>query len=251
MTVDSGCIPPEFAVSSSTNHVGSSGARATNCRQVALSIKEVDMSFFDQYRARLCEVLEELEVTDRDVVPRLKPSGPLMTISRMTSVVQQHNRCMYFAGNGASAAMAGHMALGLCQERSRSGPLFQRFCSRHGTGRTTWAMTTYLINRSAGTAVLATCLRSLRAVASSRNVLNAVEVARDLDLSVITFTGLNAGQPLPTTWRPELLYRCEVLRNRGVRPSGATPWLVGSLPGPCRVGDVRSSEHAYCRLGRA
>ena len=70
------------------------------------------MSFYSQYQSRLCEVLAGLEVTDRHghVVDTERGFDEL---SRVTSTIQQHNRCVYFAGNGASAAMAGHMALDL------------------------------------------------------------------------------------------------------------------------------------------
>jgi D-sedoheptulose 7-phosphate isomerase len=156
-------------------------------------IKGVNMSFFDQYRARLCEVLEGLEVTDRGGAA-IETEWAFDEISRMTSMVQQHNRCMYFAGNGASAAMAGHMALDFAKNGRVRAHCFNDSAAVTALGNDLGY--DHIFDqpiRWHGRA--GDMLAVITSSGSSRNVLNAVEVARDLDLSVITFTGLNADNP--------------------------------------------------------
>ena len=151
------------------------------------------MSFYSQYQSRLCEVLAGLEVTDRHghVVDTERGFDEL---SRVTSTIQQHNRCVYFAGNGASAAMAGHMALDFAKNGRVRAHCFNDSASVTALGNDlgfdhVFDQPIRWHGRSGD------LLAVISSSGSSRNVLNAVEVARDLDMTVVTLTGLKPENP--------------------------------------------------------
>jgi len=126
-----------------------------------------------------------------DSIPQNDGFERLLSLTRQ---VQQRDRTIIFSGNGASAAMASHMAL----DFSKNGRVrAQAFNDAAGL--------TALANDLGYQHVFDQPIRwhgrpgDLLVVISSSgrsaNVINAIDVARDLDIGVITFTGLSADNP--------------------------------------------------------
>jgi D-sedoheptulose 7-phosphate isomerase len=113
----------------------------------------------------------------------------------LTQTVKKNRKIVYFCGNGASASMASHMSADL----AKNGRV-------HTEVLTEPSLVTAISNDISYEAVFSDPL-SVRAKAgdmliaisssgSSPNVLEAVKEAKKHDLTVITISGMNAGNPL-------------------------------------------------------
>ena len=151
------------------------------------------MSFFNQYRSRLSELLEGVEISDREGTDVDSDRGFELLVNR-TRELHQLDRGLFLAGNGASAAMASHMALDFAKNGRIRAMAFNDTASLTALGNDlgyhhVFDQPVRWYGRSGD------MLAVISSSGSSPNLLNAIEVARELGLQIITFTGLNSDNP--------------------------------------------------------
>jgi D-sedoheptulose 7-phosphate isomerase len=151
------------------------------------------MSFFNQYQSRLNELLTAVEVTDREGNDLGADHGFALLLN-FTRALHQHDRGLFLAGNGASAAMASHMALDFAKNGRVRAMAFNDAASLTALGNDlgydhVFDQPIRWYGRSGD------MLAAISSSGASPNILNAIEVARQLGLRIITFTGLNADNP--------------------------------------------------------
>ena len=151
------------------------------------------MSFFNQYRGRLSELLEGVEISDREGTDVDSDRGFELLINR-TRELHQLDRGLFLAGNGASAAMASHMALDFAKNGRIRAMAFNDTASLTALGNDlgyhhVFDQPVRWYGRSGD------MLAVISSSGASPNILNAIEVARELGLQIITFTGLKPDNP--------------------------------------------------------
>jgi len=144
--------------------------------------------YYENYVSAFSAALAGLEVTDSKATA-LDPESAFGELCRRTHELHQSGGTQFMCGNGASAAMSNHMALDWSKN---AGVKTLSFSDS--------AIITALGNDVGYDEVFATPLRwygqtgdQLVAISSSGNspnILRAIETARELGLSVITFSGL-------------------------------------------------------------
>ncbi len=147
------------------------------------------MTDFGQYLNALCTTLEKTKVTDRDNNAIDIETGFLHWID-ITSEIQSKNQTLYFAGNGASAMMASHMAA----DASKNG----NFCSQAFNDV---ALMTAVSNDISYEECFAVPLKrfarsgdglvTISSSGNSPNIIRAIEIARELSIKVITLSGMS------------------------------------------------------------
>jgi D-sedoheptulose 7-phosphate isomerase len=151
------------------------------------------MSFFNQYRGRLSELLEGVEISDREGTDVGSDRGFELLINR-TRELHQHDRGLFLAGNGASAAMASHMALDFAKSGRLRAMTFNDAALLTALGNDlghhhVFDQPVRWYGRSGD------MLAVISSSGASPNILNAIDVGRDLGLHIVTFTGLNPDNP--------------------------------------------------------
>ena len=144
--------------------------------------------FYADYCASLVSALKKVEVTDRNR-KRLGINRGFAHLIETSRRTQSQNRAQFLCGNGASAALASHMALDW---------------SKNGCVRTIAfsdaALLTAVGNDLGPDEIFACPLRlysqrddvlfTISSSGNSPNVVKAIETAYDLGMRVITFSGL-------------------------------------------------------------
>ena len=151
------------------------------------------MDFYSQYRSRLNEMLEGVQVFDKQGNILEASQGFKLLVDR-TRELHQHDRGLFFAGNGASAAMASHMALDFAKNGRIRAMAFNDTASLTALGNDlgydhVFDQPVRWYGRSGD------MLAVISSSGASPNILNAIEVAQDLGLQIITFSGLNFDNP--------------------------------------------------------
>jgi D-sedoheptulose 7-phosphate isomerase len=148
------------------------------------------MISFKDYVTSIESSLKKMQVTDNQKQPIEKEEG-LSHWCHLTHQVKQSNATMYFVGNGASAMMAGHMAA----DASKNGG-FRSLAFNDA------ALMTAVSNDIAYQECFAMPLNrfadqddvlvTISSSGNSPNVIRAIEVARNLNLTTITLSGMKA-----------------------------------------------------------
>lgn len=143
---------------------------------------------------RLDALLRGLVFTDAQGL-EIPPDTAFQTWVRFTAGVRTHARTVYLIGNGASASLASHFAADLAKNGQLHTQVFSDVC-----------LLTAVSNDIAFEQVYAEPLRRrgrpgdlLVAISSSGrspNILNCVEVARELEMRVVTLSGFDEQNPL-------------------------------------------------------
>lgn len=146
------------------------------------------MSYFAHFRAALERALEATTVTDL--------SGRILTttdgLDQITAVAQQlrtNAGAMYFCGNGASSAMAGHMALDWLKAGEMKAISFNDSAVLTAVANDTGYENVFSlpISRLGRAGDL---LVTISSSGNSPNVLTVIPVAREKGMKVISFSGL-------------------------------------------------------------
>ncbi len=152
------------------------------------------MKNYQERIADLTDILLRLEVTRQNGEP-LDQDAALAELTDMTELTRTFHKTIFMIGNGASASMASHIAADLCKNGGLCTEVF-----------TDLALITAVANDLGSEQLYATPLQRrgtpgdlLVAISSSGkspNILEAVRVARKLNMSVVTFSAMGADNPL-------------------------------------------------------
>lgn len=141
-------------------------------------------SFLDNYFAEYKKL-----AFDRDIYAEINQFKVLATS------VQQNNKKMMFAGNGASAAISAHGAVDFTKQAKVRGITFNEAdlitCFANDYGYDNWVAEAIRCYADSGDAVVLTSVSG-----TSPSVVNAAIAAKELGLPVVTFTGRDPGNPL-------------------------------------------------------
>lgn len=145
-------------------------------------------SYYNKYLRSFSESLNGLSVQDSEGGP-LHPEEGFDRLCGLSKEVGDQKGCQYLCGNGASAAFANHMAL----DWSKNGKVPTLSFSDS-------ALLTAIVNDMGGDEIFAAPLRfyaqeggllvTISSSGNSPNILRAIEVAREMKLRVVTFSGL-------------------------------------------------------------
>lgn len=148
---------------------------------------------FSTWRKQLSEIIESVQITRNGI--SLGDDPGFQELVDLTLNIQQKEKHIFFIGNGASASIASHIAADLCKNGMVKTEVF-----------TDLALLTALVNDLGVEQMFATPLKQqaqqgdlLIAISSSgesTNILNAVEQAQHMGMTVVTFTGMNPNNSL-------------------------------------------------------
>ncbi len=151
-------------------------------------------SFWSDEVNRLADLLLQLSFTNSDKGELSQEDG-FATWSDMTRGLRENDRICYLAGNGASASMASHISADLAKNASVHTQVFSDL-----------SLITAMANDISYEAVFSEPLKSrgvpgdmLLVISSSgrsRNVIKAVETARELGMTVVTLSAMDRDNPL-------------------------------------------------------
>lgn len=141
-----------------------------------------------KYMNECHEVLEQLEVSAQQGTMMNQEEGLEKWID-LTKQLNDAGNNIYFAGNGASAMMAGHMSA----DSTKNGGMKSLFLSE--TALVTAVSNdisydevfAYPLNRFANKADM---LIAISSSGNSRNIIRAIETAKEKGMTVVTLTGL-------------------------------------------------------------
>ena len=147
------------------------------------------MSDFYDYSNSLYNTLNGTQVTDYHC-RKIDPEEGFLRWLDLTKKIQQKNRTIYFVGNGASAMMASHMAA----DASKNGNL-------RSLAFNDVALMTAVSNDIAYEECFAVPLKrfanpsdglvTISSSGNSKNVIRAIETAKELKMQVITLSGIS------------------------------------------------------------
>ena len=149
------------------------------------------MDSWDDYVAAIGTSLNRLAITDN----RGQPVDAAQGFGRwveMTHDVQAGGRNIYLIGNGASSAMASHFAAEACKNGGLRAQAFNDGALLTCTGNDLAFDQVFALplTRFARAGDL---LISISSSGASRNILQALERARELGLRIVTLSGRDAG----------------------------------------------------------
>ncbi len=146
------------------------------------------MNYFTNYVETVASSLRNMAVTDRSETPLTQEEG-LARWCDLTREMQQADRTMYFTGNGASAAMSGHMSA----DASKNGGIRSQAFNEI-------SLMTAVSNDIAYDRCFAEPLKrfaragdilvTISSSGNSPNIIRAIETARECDVQVITLSGM-------------------------------------------------------------
>ncbi len=152
------------------------------------------MKLFSDWQMELAEILSRISFTD-GAGSEMGAEGGCAALLETACDTMRTGRRLYFVGNGASAAMASHIAADMGKNGRLKTAVF-----------TDLALLTAIVNDLGGENIFAAPLRTqaqqddaLVVISSSGNSVNlirAVEAAREVGLKVITFTAMTPSNKL-------------------------------------------------------
>jgi len=144
---------------------------------------------FENYIVSVVSSLEGMKVTDRDS-QELRHEEGLSKWCELAEQVKVANATIYFSGNGASAMMASHMAVDFVKNTGIRSLAFNDA-----------AFLTAISNDISYEECFASPLRwfanpedtlvTISSSGNSFNIIKAIEAARDLQMTVITLSGMS------------------------------------------------------------
>jgi D-sedoheptulose 7-phosphate isomerase len=145
--------------------------------------------YYNQYLKDLSRSMVELEVTNQHG-QLVSQEEALLSCCGICKKIKLSHNTMYFIGNGASACMASHMAAD-----------FNKTCGCRATSFNDIALMTAVSNDVSYEecfsiplsrfAVKKDALITISSSGNSPNIINAIHRAKDIGLSIITFSGMN------------------------------------------------------------
>jgi D-sedoheptulose 7-phosphate isomerase len=154
----------------------------------------IDTNYTKEYLRAIAGILDQLE------------SGPIMTSTRILLDAYNSGKTVFIAGNGGSAAIASHLACDL--EKTVAGPRGRRATRRlravslsdNVATLTAWANDEGYENvfseRLLAHADPGDVLLVISSSGNSPNILEALRVARELDMRTIAWVGFGGGGAL-------------------------------------------------------
>lgn len=143
-----------------------------------------DREFVDDYLGRYRKSLLELDIFDE-----------IVKLKEMLLKIKNSNKKVIIAGNGGSAAMASHVAVDFTKQGGIRTVNFNEpdliTCFANDYGYENWVAKAVEFYGDNGDLVIL-----ISSSGSSKNMVNAATLAKNLGLSVITFTGFNVNNPL-------------------------------------------------------
>jgi D-sedoheptulose 7-phosphate isomerase len=142
-----------------------------------------------------------------------KDAGLFDTIIRTRQLwlaTRERGGTVIFVGNGGSAGICSHLAIDLSKNAKVPATCFNDAslitCLANDYGYDQWMAHALRLNARAGD-----CLVAISSSGRSANVLNAVAKARELQLSIVTLSGMTADNPLRESgdinfWAPSRSY---------------------------------------------
>ena len=148
------------------------------------------MDYFKDYVNAVASALEKMQVTDNKG-KELDTEEGLVRWCDLTKELQREDKTMYFAGNGASAMMASHMAADASKNGNFRSQAFNDV-----------ALMTAVSNDIAYEECFAMPLKrfatpgdvlvTISSSGNSPNIIRAIETARETKLHVITVSGMKS-----------------------------------------------------------
>jgi D-sedoheptulose 7-phosphate isomerase len=142
-------------------------------------------AFLDDYVQRLNRVI----TVDEDVCAQVSATRTLWLRSR------ERGGRVIFIGNGGSSAIASHLANDLSKAASVPATCFSdasmMSCLANDYGFETWLAHAVRLN-----ARTCDCMVAISSSGRSKNILNAVAMARDMKLDIVTLSGMTRDNPL-------------------------------------------------------
>jgi len=145
-------------------------------------------NYYQQYREALQAALTALVVEDAKG-NWIEPEAGFMQLCKLSALLRDSSRTQFFCGNGASAALCNHMTL----DWSKNGKVPTRSFSDA-------ALLTAVANDLGADQLFAAPLAfyaragdllvTISSSGNSPNILSAITKARELSMSVVTFSGL-------------------------------------------------------------
>jgi len=144
-------------------------------------------AFLDDYVARLHRVIT---VSD-EVCAKISATRDIWLRTR------DRGGRVVFIGNGGSAGIAAHLAIDLSKNASVPATCFSdasmMSCLANDYGFESWLSHAVRLNAREGD-----CMVAISSSGRSKNILNAVAMAREIKLDVITLSAMSADNPLRT-----------------------------------------------------
>lgn len=134
------------------------------------------------------EILSHIEVSKKPDVLLDQERGMDQWVE-LTKQVNDINHCIFFVGNGASAMMAGHMSA----DSTKNGGMKSMFLSETSlltaisNDISYEEVFSYPIKRFAGEGDM---LIAISSSGNSKNIIKAIETAKEKEMTVVTLTGL-------------------------------------------------------------
>ncbi len=154
------------------------------CIEKRMIMEQSYVGYMDECR----EALKQLEVSGQQGQIIMQEEGMERWIDQ-TKRVNDNNHIIYFAGNGASAMMAGHMSA----DSTKNGGMKSMFLSETSLITAVSNDISYdevfafPLNRFADKADM---LIAISSSGNSGNIIRAIETAREKGLAIVTLTGL-------------------------------------------------------------
>ena len=143
-----------------------------------------DLTFIKDYLARYKKSLFETDV-----------SIEILKMKEMLLEVKKNGKKVIVAGNGGSAAMASHVAVDFTKQGGIRTVNFNEAdlitCFANDYGYEHWVAKAVEFYGDEGDMVIL-----ISSSGSSTNMINSVQTAKQIGMSVVTFTGFNADNPL-------------------------------------------------------
>jgi len=146
------------------------------------------MNYFENYRARIRDVLDQTRITDRAGEPLDHEIG-IERWSALSRAVVDCSGHHFLAGNGASAMMASHMAVDCTKNAGFNATAFNDAALLTAVGNDIGydAIFAYPLERYARSGDL---LITISSSGNSPNILNGLNKARELGLKSVTLSGM-------------------------------------------------------------
>ena len=150
-----------------------------------MSVDPQHKAFLDDYVGRLHRVI----TVDADVCAQITATRAIWLETR------ERGGRVTFIGNGGSAGIASHLAIDLAKNAGVPATCFNDAsaitCLANDYGYEEWLAHAVRLN-----ARPADCLVAISVSGRSKNILNAVAKARDMELKVVTLSGMTSDNPL-------------------------------------------------------
>ena len=166
------------------------------CTNVSSFVSTPGFEEWDDYLSAVCSGLGGLAVTDKAGLAMIPAEGFHRWIE-ITHDVQARGQNIYFIGNGASAAMAGHFAADACKNGGLRAQAFNDAPLLTATGNDLTFDEVFALPL-ARPARAGDLLITISSSGSSPNILRALERARAMRLQIVTLSGKATDNPSRT-----------------------------------------------------